>query len=164
MPMKLGTIALPLVDSDASLDDALAMMREASRSGLVWRRSPNEFVLYTAARVVLQKREHDARFLHDLVGQAIVAPDIGKVADATPNSFLAWETLISTLPSLHPAYGLLAANVAGDSMSALLFTTDEDALVKLEPAPADCFCPQCDRGGPRGSKCPIHAVLLVCGS
>ena len=153
-----------MVESDVSLQDALAKMRKAGRSGIVWQKSPQEFVLYTAARVVIEKSKKRAKSLHDLQGEPIDIPDIGTIASATPEPFIGLEKLFGTLRSASTVYGLLAAGLAGDHKKALLFTIDPLAREKLESGPADCFCPECDRAGPKGTKCPIHKVLLVCGS
>ena len=159
----MDTITLPMVESDMSLQDALIKMRQARRSGIVWQRNPKEFVLYTAARVVIEKSKRKAKSLGDLQGEPIDIPDIGTIANATPEPFIGLEELFATLRSPRTSYGLLAAGLAGDYKKALLFTIDPNAREKLESGPADCFCPACDRAGAKGTKCPIHKVLLVCG-
>jgi hypothetical protein len=160
----MDTITLPMVDTDVSLKDALKTMKDAGRSGIVWQKNSREFVLYTAARVVVGTSKKHGQSLLDLQGENVNTPDIGTIADKTAHSFIGLEILAATLHAATVTYGLLAAGVAGDVKKAILFTNDPNVRTKLESAPADCFCPQCDRAGQRGSTCPIHKVLLVCGS
>lgn len=64
------SISLPITDENLSLTEALQNMKEAGRSGLVWRKQSTEFSLITAADV-LRGRKARAKRLEDLPGKRI---------------------------------------------------------------------------------------------
>jgi hypothetical protein len=159
---SMDVILLPMVDEDLSLKSAFAMMRMAHRSGIVWRKDPAEFLLFSAIDIAFAGA---AKTLSQLTGEAISVVDITQIAQSTSEYYLDSARLYSALekPSVSAAtrYGLLAAGEIQQNPLAVLYSKSSEDVLYLEPEPGDCYC-----AGPPRHKidckggCPLHPASM----
>jgi hypothetical protein len=161
--LRVATISLPMVQTDITLDDAISRMKQAGRSGVVWRRTPSEFVMYKASDIVIAKSKSKRRVtkLSELLGQNIETPDITSIAGSTPEPFIQFENLSKSLKSTKSQFGLLGVWEEGEA-KAFVFGSAVDLIAKMEPGPSDCYCEIGGEPGVRGKKCEMHGVLPKC--
>jgi hypothetical protein len=156
----MESISLPMILTDLSLEDAFDAMKSARRSGIVRKKSANEFRLYTAADVVVNIARGEKQHLDQLPGEKLELPDITAVAKETPEPYIDTERLATSLSS-GKGYGLLAAGRYEAQLRAILLVTTAELLAKLEPEPEDCYDAN-DHPGPRGGTCPKDGLKFQC--
>jgi hypothetical protein len=155
----MGTISLPMVAADISLDDAISKMKTASRSGVVWQRSLTEFLIFKASDVVIARSKRGNTYLSQLQGESVDTPDIAEIAGSTPGPFIQLEKVSTALRSTNSNFALLAVDL---QEKAFVFTSALNLISKLEPGPSDCYCERCHEPVPKGQKCPIDDILPIC--
>jgi hypothetical protein len=157
---SMDSIALPMVESDVTLEQAFEVMKTAGRSGIVWRKRPTEFVLYQARNVVIGLAGAAQR-LSNVVGESVAVPDIGTMARSSPTPSVALEDLGDSLAKT-ARLGVIAAGASHGSARALLFFRDSDLRPMLEPGPQDCYCRSCGTPGRKGSPCKVDGTIVTC--
>jgi hypothetical protein len=131
----MGVVSLPVVGGNASLEDALDVMRKSRRCGIV-AHAGNEFRLFRAIDLSNALRETSVRHLADLTGTTIHVGNVTEIANATAEPYLSSDLLFQSLQESGLKFGLLSAPTHG-SKKAIIYSLDDISMDFVEGAPDD---------------------------
>ena len=145
----MADIMMPILDGNPFAREAIAMMRQHSRSGVIVQESGG-FWLYLASEVVIALAEDPSARLSGVKPARQLSPDLS----AGTIAFLTEPGLRSRLTG------------ASRSVGNVWFAVDEDLLTSLLAGPRDCYCKVDGKpvpGGTTGSNCPDgHSASVRC--
>jgi len=150
-----NSVALSVVDIDATLEEALERMRQDQRSGIVATDGTRYWLLHAADVVIALAVPDSGRTLRDLPRARIPVP----VAPQAYESKTMLRHWLDSVASKYVVMDILHHRVR-------VVTYHEELQLRLESSPVNCYCAVDKKpvpSGANGGTCPDgHAGQVCC--